>query len=100
MIMTNSKKVLLDINCLNVGSKVEFKYKGEEYVLNCYDKSEFRTLRKYYYSVYVKNTLKGMNVDKISNKYLSLYTFDMMGTKTKYKMALEEMEMGKIICAE
>jgi hypothetical protein len=42
----------------------------------------------------------GMNVEKISNKYLSLYTYDMMGTQTKYKMALEEMEMGKIICAE
>jgi len=41
-----------------------------------------------------------MNVEKISNKYLSLYTYDMMGTKTKYKMALEEMEMGTIICAE
>lgn len=92
--MKNSKKVLMDISCLRVDSKMEFKYKGKDYVLRCFDKNN--------YSVYPKDgyTLNGMNVDKISNQYLSLYTFDMMGTQTKYKMSLEEMETGVIICAE
>lgn len=94
MIMTNSKKVLMDINCLRVDSKIEFKYKGNNYRLRKFEGDS--------YSVFPADRLfaDGMNVEKISNKYLSLYTFDMMGTKTKYKMALEEMEMGTIICAE
>ena len=95
MIMTNSKKVLVDINCLRVDSKIEFKYKGSDFRLRKFDGDS--------YSVFPADRglfADGMNVEKISNQYLSLYTFDMMGTKTKYKMALEEMEMGKIICAE
>lgn len=94
MIMTNSKKVLMDINCLRVDSKIEFKYKGNNYRLRKFEDDS--------YSVFPSDRLfaDGMNVEKISNQYLSLYTYDMMGTKTKYKMALEEMEMGTIICAE
>ena len=98
MIMTNSKKVLMDINCLRVDSKIEFKYKGREFRLRCF--GDYRGEKDL--SVFPADRLfgDGMNVEKISNKYLSLYTFDMMGTKTKYKMSLEEMEVMTIICAE
>lgn len=95
--MTNSEKVLMDINCLRVDSKIEFKYKDREFRLRCY--GDVLSGEKSY-SVFPTDRLfgDGMNVEKISNKYLSLYTYDMMGTKTKYKMSLEEMEMGTIIC--
>lgn len=33
-----------------------------------------------------------MNIDKVSSKYISLYSFDMMRQKTIYKMDLSEME--------
>lgn len=97
MIMTNSKKVLLDIQCLRDGSKMIFEYKGKEYKIICWKSGD--TL---YYSVYLNepHSLNGMNVDKISNKYISLYTYDMMKNKTKYKMSLEEIETGRIICAD
>ena len=34
--MTNSKKVLMEINCLRVDSKIEFKYKGRDFKLRCF----------------------------------------------------------------
>ena len=97
--MTNAKKVLLEINCLNLGSKMEFKYKGREYIINCWDRKN--TLGKKEYSVNRKSPLltAGMNVEKITAKYITLYNFDMMDNKTTYKMALGEIESGFIISA-
>lgn len=94
--MTNSKKVLLDIQCLRDGSKMIFEYKGKEYKIICWGSGN-----ELNYSVYLSDpySLNGMNVDKISNKYISLYTYDMMGNVSKYKMSLEEIKTGTIICA-
>ena len=95
--MTNSKKVLLEIKCLGDGDKMIFEYKGKEYKIICFDLAD-----KLCYSVYLNDpySLNGMNVDKISNKYISLYTYDMMGNISKYKMSLEEIKTGMIICAD
>ena len=95
--MTNAKKVLLDIKCLDLGGKMEFVYNDTEYVINCWDKIYGD---KKVYSVHKKGVLSinGMNVDKITSKYMTLYNYDMMGTRTTYKMALETIESGIIIC--
>ena len=95
--MTNSKKVLLEIKCLGDGDKMIFEYKGKEYKILCWE-----SLNELNYSVYPNDSysLNGMNVDKISNKYISLYTYDMMGNISKYKMSLEEIKTGMIICAD
>jgi len=95
--MTNSKNVLLDIQCLRDGSKMIFEYKGKEYKIICWKDDG-----KAYYSVYLNDpySLNGMNVDKISNKYISLYTYDMMRNVSKYKMSLEEIKTIRIICAD
>ena len=97
--MTNAKKVLLDINCLGLGSKMEFKYKDTEYIISCWNK-EYGGRKEYSVNRKGALILPGMNIEKITAKYLTLYNFDMMSNKTTYKMALEEIEVGAIICAD
>jgi hypothetical protein len=95
--MTNAKKVLLDINILSLGGKLVFKYKGIEYIINCWDK-KYGDKKQYSVRKNSKLLEQGMNVNKITSKYITLYNYDMMGGKTTYKMALEEIEVGMIIC--
>ena len=42
------------------------------------------------YSVW--NSFRGMNVSKVGNTSLTLYTFDMMSQKTTYRMSLLDIE--------
>ena len=39
----------------------------------------------------VWDSYQGMNVGKITTQYVSLYSYDMMGQRTTYKMAIEKM---------
>jgi len=41
----------------------------------------------------VNKTYTSMCVDNISNRYVSLYTYDMMGQETKFKMLIEAIEL-------
>ena len=97
--MKNSEKVLLDIKCLRVGSKLYFTYKDKDYELKCY---KWRSQPEKDYGVYPKDSYvsRGMNVERITKKYLSLYDYDMMGNKTTYKMALDEIIVDTIVCVE
>ena len=67
----------------------EFIYKGEKYKLHKFTYSKGKETS---YSI-GRAELFGstMNIDKVTKRYISLYTYDMMGTRTTYKMALEEM---------
>ena len=68
-------------------SDIPFRYKGIEYKTYMFTYS-----RDTSYSI-GRAELFGstMNIDKVTKRYISLYTYDMMGTRTTYKMALEEM---------
>jgi len=68
-------------------SGIPFTYKGKEYKTYMFTYS-----RDTSYSI-GRAELFGstMNIDKVTKRYISLYTYDMMGTRTTYKMALEEM---------
>ena len=37
--------------------------------------------------------IQGMNVDKITNKYITLYDFNMMGQKSSYKMEISKISI-------
>lgn len=67
-----------------------FVYRGKEYYIN---KIEYGTTeKKIMYSVSEKRIFgSSMNVDKITTRYISLFSYDMMSNKTSYKMAVEEL---------
>jgi hypothetical protein len=67
-----------------------FVYGDKEYYIN---KLEYGTTEKsIVWSISEKRMFgSSMNVGKITNKYISLYTYDMMNNRTNYKIAVEEM---------
>ena len=73
---------------LNLPNGQKFIYKGKEYKLNLFEQ-DLRT---------VSDGMifgKSMNVNKVTDKYVSLFTFDMMDQRTNYKMSLSEITLSK-----
>jgi hypothetical protein len=64
-----------------------FEYKDKKYTLFKFTYGSGRTS----YSVHGEYH-RAMNVDKITSKYISLYSYDMMGQRTNYKMSLLEIK--------
>ena len=89
--MTNLKAL---ISTLEVKDEFIFEYKGNEYRFKCYN--EFKNVK--YYSVWT-NEIVGyqMNVDKLGGACIWLYAYDMMNTRTTYKMKLEDMNVIEVI---
>jgi len=70
-----------------LNERTSFTYKGEKYILHKFTYSKDTS-----YSIGRAELFgSSMNVEKTTKRYISLYTYDMMGTRTTYKMALEEM---------
>jgi hypothetical protein len=66
-----------------------FVYGDKEYYIN---KIEYGTNKDVMWSISEKRIFgSSMNLGKITSKYISLYTYDMMSNLTTYKMAVEEM---------
>lgn len=82
--------VVNKINNNELEDSTPFTYRGIEFYLN---KVEYGTdEKKTIYSVSKKSVLLSlMNVDKVTNQYLKLFSYDMMSNKTQYKMAVQEM---------
>ena len=96
---SNAKSVRKIIEyVLNPGSELEFTYNKKEYRIKCY--ADYDGEKSY--AIYENESWfsRGMNVNKISSKYISLYTYDMMSNKTTYKMALDRIIPGEIIVGE
>jgi len=68
-------------------SGIPFTYKGKEYKTYMFTYSRDRD-----YSI-GRAELFGstMNIEKVTKRYISLYSYDMMNQRTQYKMSLEEM---------
>jgi len=66
-------------------------YKGRNYEFRCFYVSE--RFEKSYSIEPAHRLLSGMNVDKITNKYISLFSYDMMNQKSTYKMSIAEIEI-------
>ena len=84
------KNLVKSIKALNVNEKINFEYNLKTYVIRC-----FYISRKGFkdYSVYKNNSIvfDGMNVEKITKKYITLYSYDMMNNKTIYKMNIDKI---------
>ena len=96
--MSYSKKVkeckpFVDmVKGLKEGQYMEFGYSGKTYKISAYKgyKGEMS------YSVW--NSFQGMNVSKIGNTSISLYTFDMMSQKTTYTIDIKKALKEGSIC--
>ena len=92
--MTNVKAL---IGTLEVNDKITFKYKGEEYRLDCYD--VYGNEKKY--SVWTNKVFgEGMNIEKFGGACAWLFTYDMMKNRTTYKLKFEDMEVIEVIRGE
>lgn len=68
-------------------SGIPFIYKGKKYKTYMFTYSENVS-----YSIGNAELFGStMNIDKVTKRYISLYSYDMMNQRTTYKMALEEM---------
>ena len=82
---------------MGIDSEMKITYNGKAFKIRCY--ADYKGERLY--SIFEDGVFgKGMNVSKITDKYISLYTFDMMGNQTTYKMALDRIIPGEIIVDE
>jgi len=80
------------IKSLNEGESFIFTYDGKDYEFNCYSVSE-RFGKSY--SVRKANYLLGqsMNVDKITNKYITLYDYNLFSVKSTYKIPVNKIKI-------
>jgi len=72
---------------LKADEELKVKYSGKEFKVSDY-KAYNDELS---YSVW--NSMRGMNVSKVGRTSLSLYSFDMMGQKTTYRMNFLDLEI-------
>ena len=92
---SNAKLVRKEIEyVLGIDSEMKITYNGKAFKIRCY--AAFKGDKAY--AIFEDGVFgKGMNVSKITDKYISLYTFDMMDQRTTYKMALDRIIPGEII---
>ena len=81
--------VLKTIKNLKPEEKINIFYNDKEYELKAYagykDKVE--------YSIWSAKLFQGMNVEKITSKYITLYDYNMMSQRTSYKMSVSEIRI-------
>ena len=82
--------VLKSIKNLKVGENIVITYNDKKYELKAYEgfKGEID------YSVWAIKGFGGMNVGKITPKYITLYDYNMMSQRSTYKMALSKIKLG------
>lgn len=82
--------VLKEIKKLKVGENIVITYNDKKYELKAYEgfKGEID------YSVWTVKGFGGMNVDKITSKYITLYDYNMMSQRSTYKMAINKIKLG------
>jgi len=85
------KEIISRMEALQENDKITFKYKGQVYRLYCY--SVYEDGRRSYAVDKVGGYGDGgMNIEKVGPTSLSLYSFDMMGQKSTYKIDMSLME--------
>ncbi len=79
--------VLKTIKNLKPEEKINIFYNDKEYELKAYpgykDKVE--------YSIWSAQGFQGMNVEKITSKYITLYDYNMMSQRSSYKMPINKI---------
>ena len=79
------------IKNLKDGESFNFNYKDKKYEFCCYSYSD----EKKHYSVRDASSFlgEGMNVEKITKKYISLYDYNLFNVKSTYKIPVNKIEV-------
>ena len=79
------------IKNLNDGESFNFNYKNKKFEFCCYSYSD----EKKHYSVRDASSFlgAGMNVEKITKKYISLYDYNLFNVRSTYKIPVNEIEV-------
>jgi hypothetical protein len=94
------KNLVKTINSLREEEQIKVMYNGEEYFIQCL--LEFSTGGKSM-SMYRKSdygSYKSMNIDKITNKYISLYTYDMFENRNTVKIKIADISIPEEVETE
>jgi|TARA_R110000796_G_scaffold6491_2_gene22975 hypothetical protein len=83
-------EVIKKIKNLKNEESLNFVYNDKTYRLKAYNSYD----NKIDYAVWGGNGINGMNVSKFSKKYISLYSYDMMCTRTIYKMSIDKISIA------
>jgi len=81
------------IKNLEKGKNLHFKYNEKIYEIRCYMIFEDGEQCLAINELNDKLIDESMNVESITDKYISLYSFDMMNQKTKYKININKIEI-------
>ena len=73
------------LNNGELGEKTRFAYNGTEYFLTKHTYGDGDVL----YSIH--NKMSSMNIDKVTSRYISLYSYDMMSQRTSFKLPVDSM---------
>ena len=92
----------LEINAL-ANQKLHFslpshwdKSKRKEYFFESIFENKDRSSNKYLFSICEKGLFgRQMNIEKITTKFIHLYSFDIFGNENKAKIALNQIEITK-----
>jgi len=92
---SNAKLVRKEIEyVMGIDSEMKITYNFMKFKIRCY--ADFKGEKTF--AIFEDGVFgRGMNVSKITSRYISLYTFDMMDQRTTYKMALDKIIPGEII---
>ena len=86
------ENLIKSIKSLKEDEKINFVYNGKKYFIDCFHiyKDGIKSFSVCSSDEYSK---KQMNVKNITKKYITLYSYDMMGNKTTYKMSIEKIKL-------
>ena len=78
------------VNQLEAGESIEFIYDGDYFTLNRFDDglNDEKSL-----SVRRPKSFDSMNVGKITNQYITLYSYNMMMVRSQYKMHFGKIQL-------
>ena len=95
--MTSSKKkiFLKTIKELKDNETIEFKFGKEFYELKCFETEYGDDEISKSYSIGKLGEILGerMNLSKITDKYLTFYSFDLFLQQTTFKMSIDKIEI-------
>ena len=95
--MTSSKKKIFfkTIKELNDGETIEFRFEGEFYELKCFTTEYGDDKVDRSYSIGKLGEIMGerMNLLKITDKYLTFYSFNLFKQQSTFKLPINKIEI-------
>ena len=94
--MINKTNVRDQILGLNDNDKLVFTYRDTDYEIVLH---KFTSGDSYSIAKWGEFMGRSMNIKTIGSKFITMYSYDLMNTRTTYKMAYDEMNVLSVVPA-